>query len=192
MNGTFAIGDVMPVLMDGLIGVDTRREQDAVLSADGNYRYQLSRCWNSALPHLVFLMLNPSTADAEVNDATIRRCISFAQAAGYGGLLVINLYALRSRHPRLLQTHADPIGELNDDHLRAVVGRFRQVVCAWGAVGSASRIQRLRDVVRLIHKAEGSLLCLGTTRDGNPRHPLYLASSCVLHPWVPPASLAAA
>ena len=200
MNDTPAIGDVMPVLIDGLPHADLRRESaedlsaDAVMSTDALYRYQLSRCWDltGTLPILVFLMLNPSTANEVVPDATTRRCITFARAAGYGGLVLVNLYALRSRRPQVLQTHADPIGAMNDEHIRAVVRRYRQVVCAWGAVGHRSRLARMREVVALVQGAGGNLLCLDTTQDGHPRHPLYLASSCVLRPWVPPASLAVA
>lgn len=91
--------------------------KDAVISDCGQYRYLLSRDWESGLQRLVFIGLNPSTADAEIDDPTIRRLIGFSKAWGYGGFDIVNLFALRSKDPKMLCDHDDPIGPLNDTYL---------------------------------------------------------------------------
>ncbi|CDY79414.1 hypothetical protein BGLT_02195 [Caballeronia glathei] len=122
-------------------------------------------------PHAMFLMLNPSTADATLDDPTIRRCRSFAAAWGMDGITVANLYALRSTDPAGLWLHADPIGPENDDHLYELAVTHGRVVCAWGANARADRVAA---VVHLLRHAGAQLTCLGTTKSGAPRHPLYV------------------
>lgn len=156
----------------------------AILSPCGLYRYHLRRDWTAA-PPLVWIMLNPSTADAEQDDPTIRRCIAFAKAFGYGGIEVVNLFALRSPSPAdLLDSSCagiDPVGPNNDDTLRVViVDCGYTLVAAWGAHKLAS--PRARVIERM---AAGRLLCLGTTKDGSPRHPLYVKASQPLVPYPP-------
>ncbi len=92
----------------------------AVLSADGVYRYRLWRTWDASKPTLAFLMLNPSTADATEDDPTIRRCLGFAKEWGYGSLVVVNLFALRSPNPDALRENDDPVGPENGEHLQIV------------------------------------------------------------------------
>lgn len=88
-------------------------EKTAIISEDEKYRYQLSRCWDETKPRILFIMLNPSTADANIDDPTIRRVISFAKSWGYGGVYVGNLFAFRSTDPKGLKQIADPVGENN-------------------------------------------------------------------------------
>lgn len=153
-------------------------ERDALLSPDGVYRYWLMRHWGShGGRRLVTVMLNPSTADAAKDDATIRRLIGFGKAWGYEGLLVVNLFAFRSTDPKALRTTAfDPVGELNDDVIRTNC-RQRDVLCAWGAHGTyQDRDKRVR---QLLKDVEARPKCLGLTKDGQPLHPLRLPKSLV-------------
>lgn len=161
-------------------------ERGAVLSPDGVYRYSLVRWWSDG-GVVRWVMLNPSTADAELDDPTIRRCIGFAKAWGYGAINVVNLYALRSADPSALAGHPDPVGPENDRYVR---GRDQLlvrelVVCAWGAHPMAAR--RAADTLRLIREWGAEPHHLGLTKAGAPRHPLYLPSSTTPRPWAVPA-----
>ncbi len=151
----------------------------AVLSADQKYRYLLRRDYGGvgrdrALTCL-FVMLNPSTADAEHDDLTIRRCKSFAQRHAYSALEVVNLYAFRSIDPKQLWQELDPIGPQNDQYIRAAVARAGLVIAAWGA--NAKRM-RAKTIERLIPDA----FALGFTKHGVPKHPLYIRSDAPLIP----------
>jgi hypothetical protein len=106
--------------------------RNAMLSDDGKYRFALTREWDADKPTLVFVMLNPSTADAYTDDATIRTCIALAKRWGYGGLCVVNLYALRATDPAALLAAADPVGKNNDIAISAAASG-RDVIVAWGA-----------------------------------------------------------
>jgi len=156
----------------------------AELSPDGVYRYELTRRW-SAAPRDVWIMLNPSTADAELDDPTVRRCISFSRSWGAGAISVVNLFALRATNPDELLRHPDPIGSSNDGAIAKAVSVARahdgRVLAAWGGHAMAGhRGLHVRDLVG------GPLQCLGTTRSGNPRHPLYVRGSTELAPWPTP------
>lgn len=156
----------------------------AKLSDCGTYRYWLERRWGDTAP-MVFVMLNPSTADATEDDPTIRRCRSFAEREGAGGLIVVNLFALRATNPAELQKHDEPVGPDNVQNvgqalLLAAITRG-YVVCAWGAHDMATREAR-----RLRRRASDccvELRCLGLTKAGAPRHPLYLKSDAPLVPY---------
>jgi hypothetical protein len=152
----------------------------------GEYRYELRRCWGSALPnHQVgFVMLNPSTADADQDDPTIRRCVAFAKAWGYGGIVVRNLYALRATDPAELWTHPDPIGSHNHTFLANCL-TDALTVCAWGAHGA--RNNRARDFSSWFREFGRPLYHLGLTAAGQPRHPLYLKATTRPIRWETPA-----
>lgn len=122
-------------------------------------------------------MLNPSTADDIRDDATIRRCISFARTWGYGALEVVNLFAYRATHPKELRHVADPVGQENDLYLLRVQSRVETIVVAWGNWGRFQ--QRNKTVLNLL--ADRSVIyCLGLTRLGHPRHPLYVRADTAL------------
>lgn len=146
----------------------------AIISECGQYRYRLWRRWESCAPRLAWVMLNPSTADAEQDDPTIRRCIGFAKAWGYGSITVVNVYALRSTDPAALAQASDPFGPENDWHLRDVILGSSGAVAAWGAHPGATEAFRafLRRTSEV--NAAGGLVTLGMTKSGHPRHPLYV------------------
>lgn len=150
-------------------------ESSAVLSDCELYRYRLTRRWGTSKLIAAFVMLNPSTADAQADDPTIRRCMGFARSWGYDGIEVVNLFALRSPDPEDLRDNMeagiDPVGPDNDRHLDEVAGRSAKLIAAWGAHPFAK--DRVRAFLAL--KGVGSIVeCLGTTKDGSPRHPLYV------------------
>lgn len=154
----------------------------AIISTCGQYRYKLTRPAHDMHPTAgpaLFIMLNPSTADAALDDPTIRRCIGFAKTWDCAGLVVANLYALRATNPAALWTHADPVGEDNDMMLAQLIRDHETVVCAWGANARPERV----DVVRKMFHRLSRPMCLGTTKAGAPRHPLYIRADQQLIDW---------
>ena len=149
--------------------------RDAMISACGQYRYSLVRQWDRAKSYMPFVMLNPSTADAEQDDPTIRRCMSFARREGCGGVVVVNLYAFRSTDPKRLSEVEDPVGPFNK---RAIYGAAMAaaeanvpVICAWGVNDIT---QAAGGALALAREAGARIMCLGKTAGGHPRHPLYV------------------
>ena len=149
----------------------------------GNYRYLLWREWDCQSPTVAFIMLNPSRADAEFNDPTITRCINFAQAWGYGRLEVVNLFAYRTAHPSLLKQAAKPVGSDNDQYVLTTAQHSEQVILAWGNHGTWQQqdlhiLQLLKNYTYpswcAFPRGVAPLYCLGMTKKGCPRHPLYL------------------
>lgn len=154
----------------------------AILSEDGIYRYELSRTWSDTDPLVDWIMLNPSTADASLDDPTIRRCIGFSRSWGFGGLTVRNLFALRSTNPSALRRHGDPVGPRNDEHLRqGAANNDSLTVCAWGAHGRLHG--RDEAVLALLARHGARPHHLGLTKFGAPRHPLYLPGLTELIAW---------
>lgn len=160
-------------------------EKSARISSCGLYRWTLSRHWGPG-EALVFVMLNPSTADADTDDPTIRRCIGFAKREGYDGIVVMNLYAFRATKPATLLTCGDPVGLENDAYLQMLlterVRRGLPVVAAWGANADRdpARVAEVLDLVAFV-----DWRCLGTTKQGAPKHPLYIKGDqpLVPYPW---------
>jgi hypothetical protein len=152
--------------------------RSAIFSPCRTWRYELRRTW-SVTPPALFVGLNPSTADERLDDPTIRRCVRFARDWGYGGLVMANLFAFRSTDPRALALVGDPVGPDNDMVLRRLAREAGVVVAAWGVHGVLNcRAQVVVDVGLL-----GSFTVLGLTKDGHPRHPLYMrADSRPLNP----------
>ena len=142
----------------------------ATFDASGRYRYTLWRSWDETLLRVAFVMLNPSKADASVNDPTIRRCIGFARDWGYGSLEVVNLFSYRATRPQQLKQASDPVGDETDEFILAASDRAELLVLAWGNWGTL--LNRDRDVLELLGDLPS--YCLGRNRSGQPRHPLYL------------------
>ncbi len=155
----------------------------ADISPCGLYRYRLWRdSGKVAAPRICFVMLNPSTADAEQDDPTIRRCLGFAKSLGYENLDVVNLYAFRTTDPQALSDTQDPVGPLNDLRIEQTAEVAQLVVAAWGATvvkvglsgtATARTALRISKVAQLLARY-APVHCLGTTQAGAPKHPLYV------------------
>ena len=164
--------------------------REAVL--DGDYRYHLTRRWGPKIDTVVWVMLNPSTADADVDDPTIRRCISFSAKLGADSLRVVNLYAYRATDPKHLLAVEDPVGPMNNTVIREALLAARAVnltapmsgaavIVAWGVNARADRVS---EFVTIADECRVPLHCLGITKSGMPRHPLYVLGSTRPTPWV--------
>lgn len=167
--------------------------RSAVFSDDRRYRYTLKIVWDDAVPLVQFISLNPSTADENSDDPTLRRVKAFARSWGMGGVVMTNLFAYRSTDPRALYSVADPIGEpggyirgqmfcfsnRNDMLLFATAERCAKHVAAWGNHGNYQyRSVKVRKIIP--HPLE----CLGVTASGEPRHPLYVPAKTALQPFI--------
>jgi hypothetical protein len=162
-------------------------ERSAVISNCGTYRYTLRRRWEPALfarGFVLWIMLNPSTADAVDDDATIRKCIGFTQRWKYGWLEVANLFALRSRNPAALAATDYPIGPENDAHLARLINEASVVMVGWGDSGpaklTAARAEHIRQLVVLTKKVAW---CLGKTATGAPKHPSRPGYATAIEVW---------
>lgn len=162
-------------------------ETGANISACGQYRYFLWRKWGemrAGCPPVVFVMLNPSTADETQDDPTIRRCVGFAKREMAQAVFVMNLFAFRSTDPKQLAVCADPVGPENDAEMsRLLKDGHATVICAWGAAPVAK--ERAKQFLDLM--AGRQMYCLGTTKSGAPRHPLYVPADQPLVPFPAPA-----
>ena len=156
-------------------------ENDAVISDCGKYRYLLRRAWDAKKPRALYIMLNPSTADAYKDDATIRSCVRLAVGLGYGSIEVVNLFAWRATDPDELGTAPDAIGPNNDASIARAVERCDVAICAWGAYPVSST--RIADVKNAIRSRRPAVYCLGKTKAGFPKHPLYIKSGTPLETY---------
>lgn len=150
----------------------------AIFDRSRRYRYSLTREFGPG-PRVLFILLNPSTADAARDDPTIRRCIGFARAHGFGSLEVVNLFALRTPSPRVLLKSQAPVGPRNNLYIREAAARASTIITGWGNHGAHRGRSR---AVRAILARFPVVVCLGLTKMGEPRHPLYVARD---HPLIP-------
>ena len=158
-------------------------KNDAFISDCEKYRYWLKREPQIQMPEkgtVLFVMLNPSTADASIDDPTIRRCRGFAKLWDCNGIIVANLYALRSTDPKQLWNSDDPVGKSNDYWLRTLASEHIDVVCAWGANAKQERVDKFK---LMMGEVGARLWCLGTTKSGVPKHPLYIKADQPLLEW---------
>ena len=156
-----------------------KSDSGAEFSDCRKWRYLLWRCWDQSGPVANFLMLNPSTADEAKLDPTCSRARAYAEAWGYGALIVTNIFGWRSTDPRALRRVRDPVGAANDAAILRAAGEADLVVCAWGNHG----IERGREVEELLRKTRTKLHILRLTGAGQPGHPLYLRKSLKAAPW---------
>ena len=150
------------MLMNGLLV-----NKNATFSDCRKYRYALSRTWNGKKKTILFIGLNPSTADEKIDDPTIRRCINYAQNWGYGSLLMVNLFAYRATMPSELKNVKNPIGNDNDLHIIELSKKADIAVAAWGNEGNL--LNRDKEVKKILP----NLMCLKINKSGQPSHPLY-------------------
>lgn len=173
-------------------------ERQTIFSSCRKYRYTLWRDWSdiggdclfssahgNAHRFVQFIGLNPSTADETLDDPTIRRCIGFAKAWGYGALCMTNLFAFRATDPEVMKVEEFPVGEsyMNDLHLYRTAEKAGIVICAWGKHGSHGNERGKFVKARLMEVASTKLYHLGLNSDGSPRHPLYLSAKTVPALW---------
>lgn len=157
------------------------RGYSADIDPTGAYRYSLTRRWEDGGALCCWIMLNPSTADASVDDPTIRRCIGFTKRLGWPGIHVINLFALRATNPATLSAHPDPVGPDNDVYIYRAIMSASIVIAAWGVLGG---LRERAGFVRLIANERGvPLFHFGLTKNGQPKHPLYLPNTTVPKMW---------
>ncbi len=144
-------------------------ERKTIFSPDRLHRYTLWREWDMFDPsYVMFIGLNPSTADETNDDPTIRRCINYARGWGYGAICMTNLFAFRATDPCVMKTAIDPVGPENDAWLIRCAKEAALIVAAWGMHGRY--LARDEYVLKIID----NVMCLGQTKEGYPRHPLYL------------------
>ena len=143
----------------------------ANISEDKKYRYSLYRIWDDALPKVAIIGLNPSTADENIDDPTIKRCIEFVKEWGYGGFYMLNLFAFRATDPSELTKTEDPIGNENSNIILDIISKVEKVICAWGNDGIL--LKQNKTVLSLIPKP----YCLKINATGEPAHPLYLSGT---------------
>ncbi len=155
----------------------------AIFSDCKRYRYLLTRKWGDG-ELLLFIMLNPSTADEKQDDPTIRRCIKYAQRWGYRNLEIVNLFALRSSHPTVMRRDPSPLGPDNPHQIFMAAQRAKVVVLAWGRLATKREKEWADALFRWLHIKDIDTFCLGRTKDGEPRHPLMLKKSAQLEPYV--------
>jgi hypothetical protein len=139
----------------------------AELSNCRAYRYSLSRIWDKSKPYVLFIGLNPSTADENTDDPTIKRCVDYARRWGYGGLKMANLFAFRATLPSDLKKASEPIGIDNDSHIKELSKDAEITVVAWSDDGIY--LDRDKEVIKFIDNP----MCLNINKSGQPSHPLY-------------------
>lgn len=153
-------------------------ECGAIIDITEKYRYLLWRIWDKTKQYAVFIMLNPSTADAQADDPTIRRCINFAKFMGYGGIKVVNLFAFRATDPLELKKVYDPVGRENKAYIQEAVKDAGVIIAAWGAKG-----KNMHTDIRSLLSEVPKIYCFGATKDGCPKHPLYLKANSKLREY---------
>jgi len=158
----------------------------AVYSPCERFRYLLTRTWDPAAGRALFVMLNPSTATELQNDPTVERCERRARVLGFGGFRVTNIFAYRATDPKVMRAAPDPVGPANDAAIRQsaetwIRGTADRIVCAWGTHGAF--VQRGPAVEALLRGTGRPLYHLGLSKDGHPKHPLYIGYAVAPEPW---------
>jgi hypothetical protein len=143
------------------------------------YRYTLTRYWDETKPYCMFVCLNPSTADETKDDPTVRRCINYSKDWGFGGFIMVNLFAFRATDPKDMKAEYEPIGKHNDAWIKHMSYKAGIVVAAWGTHGVFLR--RNEEVLELL---KGKLYYLELSKDLHPKHPLYLKKILKPKRWI--------
>jgi hypothetical protein len=157
----------------------------AVLSPCNRYRYRLDRVIGASPTTMALIGVNPSTADATTDDATIRKDMGFARRHGCGRIIKGNKFAFRATDVRKLRGCSFPIGEDNDKHLAEIFAEADVIVVAWGPLAKLPPDLRYR-WKRVVSLTSKPLMCFGTAQDGHPRHTLMLAYDTPLVEWRAP------
>lgn len=158
-------------------------ESEGIYSTCERFRYALTRTWDPCGRRLVYVMLNPSTATEQANDPTIERCERRAGLLGFGAFKVVNLFALRETSPNRLMKACSPEGSENFRVVSSALAWADDVICAWGVHGTHRRQDR--KFLKLVSDCGKPLRVLGLTKEGHPRHPLYVPYSVQPVVWTP-------
>lgn len=166
------------------------KTKTATLSPCGRYRYSLGRRWVEDSALVLWVMLNPSTADAEKDDTTIAKITKFTKRFGYGAFEVVNLYAYRATDPKEMfaaqKNGVDIVGPENDKWISEIAVGARVIIVAWGANAEWSRVRKAMPFIDSVNLGVG---CLSVTKSGHPGHPLYLPDCSVRKAWSMPEGL---
>ncbi len=158
----------------------------AYIDETGKYRYSLWRTLKDVPREehktLLFNLLNPSTADGRTDDPTVRRCIGFARNLGYTRVWIGNVFGYRATDPKELRRVPNPVGPMNHASLKTMILQADLIICGWG-VHARTREREDIQVVKLIRECGKKPYVFGLTRDGYPKHPLYLAGSARPFEW---------
>ena len=155
-------------------------KKDAIFDKTRNHRYLLIRQWEKGTKFVNFILLNPSTADEKLDDPTIRACITFAKNWGFDGIYITNLFSYRTKSPKELKKANEPIGVKCDNYIKEFAIKSNLIVCAWGNHGTY--LNRNKEIIKLLKKID--LYCLGITKKGEPKHPLYIKRTIELVKFV--------
>ena len=155
------------------------KHSGAEFSADRRHRYNLWRRWQDSCDYVLFIGLNPSTADEYDDDRTINRCRQFTAHWGYGAFYMANLFALCSKKPAIMLADPHPIGCDNNRHLQQLSCQASLIVCAWGNPGR----HQGRDIEVINLLDDYPLQCLDINQTGTPKHPLYAKGDTPLKPY---------
>jgi hypothetical protein len=159
----------------------TYTSKTAVITPCGTYRYRLERIWDPEKKKVAFIGLNPSTADANLDDPTIRKCVAFADRWGYGGIIMVNLFAYRATEPKVMMAFRMARGPENAQHIEAVMSEAAVVIAAWGANGT--HLGRDLEVKHMFRMSMAPLHYLRLNAGGTPAHPLYLPGKLEPQLW---------
>lgn len=157
----------------------------AIYSDCETYRYALTRVWDDSLPHLLYVMLNPSKATEAQNDPTIERCQRRATQLGFGGFCATNIFALRETDPMAMRRHPAPEGPDNSAIVLREAAAADLILCAWGTHGA--HLNQGPSLEAQLRAAGHELHALGLSKDGHPRHPLYVRYAAQPELWQPSA-----
>lgn len=161
-----------------ILQIPAEIQRSAILSSCLNYRYVLSRIWDSTQEMMVFIGLNPSTADAEQDDPTIRKCAHFAQQEGCGGFHMLNIFAFRTPYPQELYRQKNGVGPENDRYLREFLGKKGPKVLMWGR-----KPHEMPENQAFLQNFKGPWQCFSVNKDGSPKHVLYIPAKERMRPY---------
>ena len=152
--------------------------KSAILSDCRKYRYSLSRIWDNSKPYVLVIGLNPSTADENVDDRTVKKCENYAKNWGFGGLKVVNLFAFRATLPVDMMRADNPVGFDNDRYIKELSKDAALTIVAWGNDGSY--LGRDKEVLKLIKNP----MCININKTGQPSHPLFQKKELKSRPYL--------
>ena len=156
-------------------------ETSAIYSNCKTYRYALTKYWNKNGKRLLFILLNPSTATEKQNDATVERCERRSRLMNYGAFRVCNLFAFRTKEPKIMKKQKDPIGRHNDQIINQSIKWADDILCAWGSHGKY--LGRSFELENFLKSQTYEIFHLGLTKDRLPKHPLYIAYKKKFERW---------